>query len=249
MNSRILIEAKKIIKNPGLYEIEDAWRLYNLGIALSKQIEETICQNADIGIRRLFHNIIELRDLYNQENSQYLVYLKVANNNDIIEEALTAVSETIHGLLKLAFYYYAREATFFVNEYKEHCKHMYRAIKELPPQEYDITKYRLQEESILKQADYYRLLMYTGVLDRLKRPTDIETAMLINPEELNKNIHVLSSCNLELFFLYYKVANFNIKTARTTIEKIRNKKITNSTLTQPQLNKIKEILNKLNKEQ
>ncbi len=249
MNSKVLIEAKKILNRPGLYEIEDARRLFNLGIALATQIEDTICRNADIGIRRLFHNINELRDLYNKEHNKYVVYLKVADYNEIIEESLNAISETLHGLLRLAFFYFAREAAYYVNEYKEHCKEMFRAINDLPHYEFDFTKYALPEENTISQADYYRILLYTGIIDGLRQKKDIETAELINPEELNKNTRILSMYDMEYFFLYYRVHNFNLSTARTTIEKMRNKKITVENFTKKQLATIMEIIAKLNKEQ
>lgn len=246
MNEVFLIEVKKVFHQPGYYSMDDIWSLHNRGIELTKKIDTTITNYPDIGIRQLFHNILELKEIFNKENERYMVLAKQAKYNEIIEETLNAISSTLHDLLKLAFYYYAKNATYFIEEYKIHCKSLYNALKNLPQSELNFNNYPTPQQRHLRQEDYFRLLLFTGILKALEKPTAKETAELIKPEVLSKNQHILEKHKIYYLFMHYEVSEFNLQNARAKVQEYKSKNYSVDGLSPKIKSKIEEILTKIN---
>ncbi len=224
MNSEFYIKARKVFREPGLFDEEDIFHIHNVGIRLTKQIEETICKNGDIGIRRLFYNISELRDLYNQHKKSYFENYAKGKRDDVTAEMLTTLSEAIGQLLRLSFYYFTSQSRVFVKEFEEHCPALLKLLKNRPYEDVELDKLKYTEPEPIRQAEYFHLLAHTGVINAVMQKTDEETAKEIDPDILSNNNEVLTQCNIELLFMYFKVNDFNLSNARAYVNDFKKGK-------------------------
>ncbi len=222
MNSEFFVKSKGVFQRPGYFDEEDIFHIHNVGIRLTKQIEETICKNGDIGIRNLFHNIVELRDLYNTNKKIYFDNYAKGKTDNITAEMLTVLSEAIGQLLRLSLFYFTSQSTVFIKEFEEHYPALLKYVKDRPIEDVELNKLKYSEPEPLKQAQYFHLLAHTGVIDAVTQKTDEDTAKEIDPEVLSKKYELLTKFNLELLFMYFKVIDFNLDNARAYVNRLKH---------------------------
>ena len=246
MNSLFFVKAKQVFREPGLYDDVDLFHIHNLAISLTKQIETTICTNADIGIRQLFHNINELKTLYNHHKKSYFDDYSKGNAHDTTAEMLNVLSDNIGQLLRLSLYYFPGESKIFEKEYEEHCPLLLKQLKRRPEEDVDLDRLKYTEPEPIKPSEYFHLLAHTGVIDAVKRSTDEETARELDPDKLNKNDAVRIKCNIDMLFMYYQVTDFNLANARAYVNQYRSKEREKEYQKPRQQKKIIERLAKIN---